>query len=202
MLSQRAESGEVDWGKAAVDTVVEVVIGALGGAGVVAAGTRAAHAAASASRLGRAALVIGGVNSAAGGIGGASSHVVNRDTQQPWSWRDFAGKTAGGAVSSGLGETGGARGRDPGAGERLCRALARRPGLEPGIGAGSSVLGGVVEQGITGDQMTVGDVACNSLTGGVGASLPGRPHQSDSPSSSPGSTARRLILSSVKEQMP
>lgn len=131
VLSQRAESGEVDWGKAAVDTVVEVVIGALGGAGVVAAGTRAAHAAASASRLGRAALVIGGVNSAAGGIGGASSHVVNRDTQQPWSWRDFAGKTAGGAVSSGLGETGGARGRDPGAGERLCRALDRRPGLEP-----------------------------------------------------------------------
>lgn len=176
---QKLTTGEVNYAQ----SVGAAALGLVGGIGWTAG--RAAMATTTAStKLASSVAVSAGVNGAAGGLGGAGSYFMENGTK--WNAREFVGKVGGGTLAgvvSGL--------ATPAAGtltRAANRSIAQNSGTltriseqfvnktssywDDGIGAAAGMSGSYLEDRITGQETTWGDLVFDGAVGAVGNNLP------------------------------
>jgi len=186
VASQKATTGEVDWAKAGVDTLIGGVMGGAGAAaGAWATGSQAARSALAVSNgMNRVGTAVGGAgqralatagnavgselgrkviaNSVVGGAGNLGTYSVTTDD---WNVRDALAATGGGMVSSGVSTGFG----------NVADSLGKQSQIlvNGAIGGASDVLGGVTEGVINGDGYDVRDIGWDVSAGGLLAQMPG-----------------------------
>ena len=160
-ISQKAQTGSVDWGKVGVDALVGGAMGAAGGAGALAVKSVTGATTSATGAL----AVNASVNGVVGGLGGGASYLSKNDWQIRNGW-DFAGSIAGGGVAGTVGGIGG-----PAAGTLATKVGGTATGWQAqvmsagfnGVGAaGGSVVGDVVG----GNDVHLGNAALGGLIGG------------------------------------
>ena len=174
-ISQKAQTGSVDWGKVGVDALVGGAMGAAGGAGALAVKSVTGATTSATGAL----AVNASVNGVVGGLGGGASYLSKNDWQIRNGW-DFAGSIAGGGVAGTVGGIGG-----PAAGTLANRMGATSTGWQAqvmsagfnGVGAaGGSVIGDVVGGNDVNWQNAGWSGAVGGITSGiVGAGSSGLP---------------------------
>ena len=178
VVIQKATTGEVNWGEAAVSGAV----GMLGG-GAMVAGRAAVAATSSVGRLGSYVAINTAVNGLAGAVGGGGTYLVRHGGRVD-DWRGLLGSASGGAVSGAIGGLAGpAGGTLANASGSVAYSLTQTGvrksiqalGAQTSIGSGGALAGTMTDKLISGERIQLQDVGWAALTGGALTHLPGGP---------------------------
>ncbi|QNE43542.1 type IV secretion protein Rhs [Frigoribacterium sp. NBH87] len=185
VASQKATTGEVDWAKAGVDTLIGGVMGGAGAAaGAWATGSQAARSALAVSNgMNRVGTAVGGAGQRAlatagqaimsetgkkvvanGVVGAAGNFGTYAATTDEWHWDEALGAAGNGFVSGGTGAYGG----------RFTGELTGAAGFlaNGAVGATSSLLGGGAEAIISNEGYQPADLLWNAGSGFVLGQMP------------------------------
>ncbi|MDY0945537.1 DUF6531 domain-containing protein [Frigoribacterium sp. CFBP9039] len=169
VVSQKAQTGEVDWGKVATDAAIGGVLGGAGGA--AGAFGKAAMASAPAAQAGRAVAVNVAANGGVGAVGGGATYLASHGGRIENGW-DFAGAIVGGGVSGSVGGLAGP------AGGTIARNLGHT--ATSGLATASTVVlngvgssaGTAVQSIVAGEDVNPLEVAVNGVVGSGLSALP------------------------------
>ncbi len=165
-VSQKAQTGAVDWGRVGTDALIGGVMGAAGGGAAMAAKSLAGGTTSAV----RALTVNAAVNGGVGGVGGGVGYLARNDWQIRDGW-DFAGNIAGGSVAGAVGGVGGP------AGGTLANRLGysstgwQSMAITSGISGVGSAGGSVVSDVVSGDEINWGGAALSGAAGAGSSAL-------------------------------
>lgn len=160
-VSQKAQTGQVDWGKVGVDALVGGAMGAAGGVGAMAVKSITGGTASATRSL----IVNAGVNGGVGGVGGGVGYLSQNNWQIQNGWA-FAGSIAGGSVAGTVGGIGG-----PAAGTLANKLGVSSTGwqsqvMSAGFSGVGAAGGSIVRDVVSGDEINLGNAGWNGLIGG------------------------------------
>lgn len=164
-VSQKAQTGSVDWGKVGVDALVGGAMGAAGGGAAMLAKTAASGAASA----GAAWTIRIGVNGSVGGVGGGVGYLADNNWQIKNGW-DFAGSIAGGTVSGGTGAFAGPAGGTLANKIGMSASGRGAQAISAGFDGVGTFAGSVTEDVVSGRDVNLGSAGVRGLVG-TGASF-------------------------------